>query len=365
MLPEDTFKGGIVDMRVGIMTWFYGHNYGAQLHSYALQQTVLGLGHECVMISFYPHNLAKKNILMNLNYKDRKKHPCLAMRCLMRNLNFYRNRNALFNQSQRVHTASEIDELKCDVIILGSDEVFKISHPYFDPLFYGVGIKTPCIAYAPSAGQTDTATVLPDSIKVALKKIRALSVRDFYTKELIQSNTGLNATVVLDPTLLYDFEGFSNEFPEKNYILVYSFDTLDEYRSRIQEYASEHALSIICVGRYCNWANNSYDSVGVKDWAGAFEKASVVVTDSFHGTIFAIKNRKPFIVVGRSDKLNKIDALLNDAGIVRPYYDGRISVEQYLSNMVDYMDVSKRLDTKKLESLSFLNGALSNVKRNL
>ena len=352
-------------MKVGIMTWFYGHNYGAQLHSYALQQTILKLGYDCVMISFYPDNLTKKNILMNLNYKDRKRHPFLAMRCLKRNYNFYREKNALFNQSRRVHTAAEIDALNCDVIVLGSDEIFKVSHPFFDPLFYGVGIESPCITYAPSAGQTDMNTALPDSIKDALRKIKALSVRDFYTRDLIKFNTGLTAKIVLDPTLLYEFQGFSNEFPQKNYLLIYSFDTLDEYKEKIGEYASNHHLSIICIGRYCRWADKSYDSIGVKDWVGAFEKASVVVTDSFHGTVFAVKNRKPFIIIGRSDKLNKIDALLNDTGIVRPYYDVSISVEQYLSDKVDYVSVAKKLNAKKSQSLSFLKNALSDIEENM
>jgi len=351
-------------MKVGIMTWFYGHNYGAQLHSYALQQTVLNLGYDCVMISFYPDNLAKKNILMNLNYKNRKAHPFLAMRCLKRNFNFNQNRKKLFNQTKKVYTAAEIDALKCDVIILGSDEVFKVSHPYFDPLFYGIGLKTPCISYAPSAGQTDANTLLPDDIRTALKKIKALSVRDFYTRDLIYNNTGLNAKVVLDPTLLYDFNGFSNEFPESDYVLIYSFDTLDEYRTNIREYANTHQLSIVCIGRYCNWADKSYDSVGVRDWVGAFEKAAIVVTDSFHGTVFAIKNKKPFVVMGRSDKLNKIDALLNDAGIKRPYYNGSTSVEHYLSDRVNYEDVNRSLDNKAGESLDFLKNALRDVEEN-
>lgn len=355
-------------MKIGILTWFYGHNYGAQLHSFALQQTVENMGHECIMISFYPKELTKKNILMNLNYKDRKKHPILALRCLKRNYNFLKTRNLIFNQSKRVHSAAEIDELQCDLIILGSDEVFKPTHPFFDKIFYGVGIKTPCITYAPSAGQTDCDFILQEDIVQAIKNYRALSVRDSYTQQLIRNNTGLTPQIVLDPTLIYDFKGFSFEFPEKKYLLVYSFDTYDEYANRIRDYANKNGLKVVSIGRYCAWADRSYDYISAKRWVGAFEKAEVVVTDSFHGTVFSIKNRKPLVVIGRVDKTNKISALLNDCHIELPYYDGKEPMERYFDeHTIDYDEVEAIMQQKRDESLEYLRSAIANsmeVKNN-
>lgn len=38
-------------MKVGILTFHASHNYGSMLQAYALQQTVLKLGHECEIIN--------------------------------------------------------------------------------------------------------------------------------------------------------------------------------------------------------------------------------------------------------------------------------------------------------------------------
>ena len=49
-----------------------------------------------------------------------------------------------------------------DLLILGSDEIFNIAHPTFDPIYYGVGVEnTPIITYAPSSGQYDVNQNLP------------------------------------------------------------------------------------------------------------------------------------------------------------------------------------------------------------
>lgn len=350
-------------MKIGIMTWFYGDNYGAMAHSYALQQTIRSLKHECVMIALYPRNLNKMNIRMNLNYTDKKKHPILASRCLLRNYKFFKVRKELYNISKKVSTADEIDALNCDLIILGSDEVFKVKHPYFNKLFYGVGLKTPTISYAPSAGQTPDDYELSDEIKKAIKKIRFLSVRDRHTYELLKSNTQREAQIVLDPTFLYDFKDIAMELSDINYILVYSFDTLDEYKKRIVEYAKEYEMKIICIGRNCRWADKSYDSIDFKHWIGAFAGASMVVTDSFHGVVFAIKNKQKFVILGREDKINKINDLLQECGITLDFYTGKEEIKKYLNKSFSYNEIDFLIEKKKNKSISYLIEAIEGVKQ--
>lgn len=350
-------------MKVGIMTWFYGDNYGARAHSYALQQTIRELGHECIMISIFPPHLFKMNFRMNLNYKNRKQHPVLAMRCLMRNYNFYKARKQMYNSSKIVKNAAEIDAIGCDLIILGSDEVFKVEHPYFNKLFYGVGIKTQTISYAPSAGQTPVNYVLSSDIKEAIMKIKSLSVRDHHTYELIKNNTGREAEIVLDPTMIYDFSDMAIALPENKYVLVYSFDTLDEYKERIKEYSEKRNLKIISIGRYCSWADKSYDSIDVRHWLGAYKNAELVITDSFHGTVFSIKNNKRFVILGREDKLNKINDLMLDCGVSLQFYNGNYSIEEYLKQPFFYEEIENTLNLKKKVSIQFLKNALNEVQR--
>lgn len=41
-------------MKVGILTWYRGANYGARAQSYALQQILKGMGYEVYMIDYRP-----------------------------------------------------------------------------------------------------------------------------------------------------------------------------------------------------------------------------------------------------------------------------------------------------------------------
>lgn len=349
-------------MKVGIMTWFYADNYGARAHSFALQEIIKAMGHECVMIALYPPHLLSMNIRMNLNYENRKKHPFLAFKCLSRNAMFMSARNKMYNISDRVYSSEDIDNLKLDAIVLGSDEVFKVGHPFFNELYYGVGINTPLITYAPSAGQTPDDYILPERIVKSIDHYRALSVRDKHTYDLLYRSTNKKAQIVLDPTLLYDFKGITKKTREEDYVLIYSFDGLDEYKSRIMDYAMDNRLKIICIGRYCSWADISYVDIEIQKWLGMFQNARLVVTDSFHGTVFAIKNRRRFVILGREDKINKISDLMSECGINLSFYEKDNSISSYLAEPFSYDEIDSKIAEKKQISIAYLEDALSKIK---
>ena len=82
------------------------------------------------------------------------------------------------------------------------------------------------------------------------------------------------------------------------------------------------------------------------------------MTDSFHGTIFSIKNRKQIILCGRKDKRAKIDSLLNQIGILVEVYEGE-NVDQYLTkNKIDYTEKQPVIDREIEKSLNYLIDAL-------
>jgi len=349
-------------MKVGVLTWFFAYNYGARAHSYALQQVIQDLGHECELITYYPDHYIRENIFMNLNFSNIKTHPILIVKSLIRCFKF-RMTDGIYKRSSRVKTVSEIEGLGYDLIILGSDEVFKIGHPYFKKVYYGVGIQeVPMMSYAPSAGQTDVMTKLPDDIVKSLYCLEKVTVRDVHTRQLIYNNTDIQPEIVLDPTMLFDFKGISKSLHEKNYILIYSFDELNTYTDRIREYAKVKNFKIIAIGRYCAWADKSYNAISFNNWLGAFTHASLVITDSFHGTVFAIKNKIDFVIIGRVDKLNKINDLLEMLDIKMEFYNPTISIEQYVRNGLDYNRIDHVLNSKKQISIEIINRVIKNLE---
>lgn len=87
----------------------------------------------------------------------------------------------------------------------------------------------------------------------------------------------------------------------------------------------------------------------------AFKNATLVVTDSFHGTVFALKNKKDFVILGRYDKVNKINNLLSGFDIKRKFYENNTSIDEYLSiDKLDYEIVNKKIDSCINSSIDYL-----------
>ena len=165
---------------------------------------------------------------------------------------------------------------------------------------------------------------------------------------------------VLDPTLLYDFVDISTRWDEKDYILIYTFSDWSIYQKQIQLFAKDHGLKIIAVGRYCKWAYRSYTAASFEQWICSFRKATYVLTDSFHGTVFSIKNNKQMILCSRPDKRAKIESLLNDARIQRKFYDGKESIETYLQAVtIDYQEVNQSMKKLVDFSMAYLQKSLA------
>ena len=60
-------------MKIGILTWYFGYNYGAEAHSYALMKVLEKMGHDVRLIKYRPANSFKIDITSNLNITNRKK----------------------------------------------------------------------------------------------------------------------------------------------------------------------------------------------------------------------------------------------------------------------------------------------------
>ncbi len=353
-------------MKIGILTWFFGANYGAQAHSYALYNILENMGHTCEFIMYYPKRsrfgIYIGNVLMVIGHRKGLLHPIRSIKAVA-GLSRFCDLHKTYRISRRVYNGHDIDALEYDLVILGSDEVFKINHQFYSDVNYGVGINnTPKITYAPCSGQTDVHTILPENVRNSLENMAAVSARDKYTAELMQNNSDREVTVVLDPTLLYDFSDIAEPLPEKNYILIYAFCELDEYEKRIREYANKNNLKVVSIGRQRRWADKSYALASVPQWMGAFMHASLVITDSFHGTIFAVKNQKEFISTGFIHNVNKVSSLLEDMQISRGYYTLDKSIEQYLEEQpINYANVSYVINQKKLISFQYLTDSLKKV----
>lgn len=347
-------------MKIGILTWYYGANYGAKAQAYALYKVTSDFGHSVEMVNYKAENYKSINIGTNLNVVHAKHHPLLYMQCLLRVKKFSQI-NKYFDETVAVKTGEDVDRLGLDCVIFGSDAIFNVEHKLFDKIYMGVGIKeTKKISYAPSCEDLSPDFKLSEECINSLQHFSSLSVRDKNTKQLLLQNTQIDAVEVLDPTLLYDFMDINTVWEENNYLLIYTFSDWSVFQTQIQAFAKEKGLRIVAIGRKCKWADKSYMSASFEQWICSFRNASYVFTDSFHGTVFSIKNNKQIILSSRPDKRAKIESLLKMAGISRRFYDGLDSIENYINkSAIDYSIVNQNIRKLIDCSIEYLQKSLA------
>lgn len=343
--------------KVGIMTWYFGANYGAVAQSLALYNIIKGMDFDCCMVNYRPDNY--KKTLLNANLPPKWKRiihldKTFAGLKKCRVLGDCKQ----FQESEPVHSAEEIDNLGLDYIVFGSDAIFNLKHPLCDEMYYGVGIHTKKITYSPSCEYLDVDEALPEEYKKSLKEMKAVSVRDASTAEFIMKNTGIKSEITLDPTFLYKFYEYKIKICEKKYILIYSFSDWKQYSKEILRYAKEKGFLIVAVGNKLKWADLSLPYATFTEWVSAFAYAELVITDSFHGTVFSLKNQKQIILCGRKDKESKIKCLLKQLDMDVSVYNGE-SINTYLTkNFIDYNKSQDHINCEQNKSFNYLKNAL-------
>lgn len=342
---------------VGIMTWYFGANYGAVAQSIALYKTINALGYECKMINYRPANYWRVILSSNLPPKYRRIIHLQSSLTGLRKIRKLTHMSCM-EETQKVFNAKDIDNLKLDHIVFGSDAIFNIRHRLYDPIYFGTGISTSKSTYSPSCEYLSPETVLPEQCIQSLEEMKAVSVRDRNTFDLIYKNTNIEPTITVDHTFLYDFKEFQCDLRIKKYILIYSFSDWIDFKNEIKKYAEEKGLLILCVGRNSSWADISFPAASFEEWISAFKNAELVMTDSFHGTVFSLKNQRQLILCGRKDKMAKISSLLNQFDANIEIYEGT-DLSRYLEkNRIHYDKSCELMEDERQKSLSYLRSSL-------
>lgn len=125
------------------------------------------------------------------------------------------------------------------------------------------------------------------------------------THQFVAELTDINITDSLDPVLIYDFDQEVREssLPEipKHYCVVYSYYNrihIEDEIDAIDGFCKEHQLIPVAIGVPQFWIKN-YIVCSPFQCLNIFLQADFVITDTFHGTIFASKYASKFASLGR------------------------------------------------------------------
>lgn len=352
--------------KIGILTHHYIHNYGAFLQGYALQEAVKSLypNDEVYMIDFVNKKHAIKNTLGWFRYNPNKDSIKSYIQKIKLPKIFKKTQKEYYNLTKRIRNTEELNNLKLDAIIVGSDEVWHYEDIAKHPMKFGYGVKVPkLIAYAPSTGSSNVRDGIPEYVKEGMKNFTGLSARDDNAEELIKNVLGKECTRVLDPTLLYEFPEYSSKFVDyiksQKYILMYYCDNLPiEIRESIIKYANKKGYKIFGAGEYKKWFTETFVDIDPFEWVEVFRNAQFIFTGTFHGAVFSIKNKKNFYCyLSNQSRIKKVNSLLRQFEIEgrvlnMDNYQGKFDIIE--NNDINYENVYKNIEKYRDISLNYL-----------
>lgn len=362
-------------IRVGIITIQKCDNFGADLQAYALGAMLRSMGYDAENIDYlfykHPRHLGGRGErpVLPISIKNKVKEFLFPIVTRLKSLKNrvaraerHRRFDAWFNANVKIgREYRSVKSLydnppKYDVYMVGSDQVwnpriYSNIKPYFLD-FVPQGAR--CASYASSFGVSELSGPVFYKYKQWLKKFSHIGLREKNGADIVDA-MALNAEVahVLDPTLLLaanDWEKVAirpEDAPENKYILLYDLIASQETVNLARRWAAQEGWQVVRIG------NGAY---GPGEFAWLFAHAQSVVTNSFHGTAFAILNHKPFYSVVPRGMTNagRIESLVNMLSLQHRLVQASDAAEISINDELDWGAVDDRLNDARDKSVGFL-----------
>ena len=266
------------------------------------------------------------------------------------------------------HTFSDerknVDE-KINGFVCGSDTIFCPDEFGFDDGYYA---NYDCMkngfaaAYAASFGDPHFTDETYQILNARLQNFKAFGLRENLMIPYVSEHTSVPVQKVVDPTLLltsedYDRIAEKRIVPEK-YLLLYARRYNPTMTEDGEKLAKEHGWKIIDISLRATNAERGHQmfyEAGVEEFLSLVKHAEYVVTNSFHGMIFSVQYRRPFVVFSREQCDTKIEELLALFGLSdRMLVNGTESFR----DTINYDTVHQNIDAARQESIRFLKSEL-------
>ena len=372
--------------KVGIITYHHYYNYGTVLQAYALQKAIESLGdYDSEIIDFRAHNEKKLSRVQLVMLRIRRMGVYIRERERVYRLKKYdsvfKEKRPFFDEffdsslkvsSQTFNSYPELkrEKLDYDIYVTGSDQTWspKIGlHPAMFLRFAPVSARK--IAYAPSIGVASLQKTESDQINYYLQQYDAISCRESIGQKVLSDCVkGKEIVNVLDPTFLLtgnDWNILATTPGIKTpYILCYFIGDRPYYRVIAKQLSVALGLPLYFIPvswRDVGEGNDLLPKTGPREFLGLIRDARLVLTDSFHGTAFAINYRKSFYSFTKIEGGNtasdnsRLYDILSKIGLEDRLYDSPGYID---FSDVDYSSASIKLEELRNKSIAFLQKAL-------
>lgn len=352
-------------MKIGILTFHYTNcNYGGILQTYSIYKLIESLGYNSYIINYPP----KVN-------KFRKKIAAKIQALLGFQFEKFR-RNYIPRIIPKTANKNDLEKLneKLDGFIVGSDQVWRyridkdVLYTYFLNFVADDKLK---IAYAASFGidfwNADEETT--KHVKKLMQRFNAVSVREESGIKICREKFGIESINLLDPTLVLEKKYFHELADKKSLSHIKSgfmaYMLLDDIKYNelyFKNYAKRKNLKFIRIkGINIYPKKNFYLFKSVNKWLSYIKSSEIVITDSFHCTVFSIIFRKKFVCLANKHRgVTRLENLLKLLHLEnRLIFNIKQLNEKILDADINYDKVEQILSAEKNKSINFLKIALN------
>lgn len=349
------------EKNVGILNFHYeNYNFGANLVAYSLMKTVEKLGFQAKIINYDPFEDLKpiKKILIN------------KMKIF---------REYFLKQTHKISNPLELYKLNnCfDTFIVGSDQVWRktitsvnLYHYFFD--FVNPAKKI--LSYGASFGtdKWEGNEKETSEVKQFLKRFDEISVREKDGVKICNEIFEREAYQVLDPTLLLTQEDYQEiinfekhdeiEGEYAAYYFLFDKDRKDKNSQDLKEILQKNNLKLINIKGKDEIILGKEEFIynSMSDWLNHIKNSKIIITDSYHGVLFAIIYRKPFICITENcTSFSRFNSLFNIFDVKDNFYS-KLSEIDNLKKIynINYNGIEARLNEERTKSIAFLKNAL-------
>ena len=363
---------------IGVISYnIYGNftNYGSALQSWALHQAIASLGYQPVLVDYCPDILADKdplNPFKNMWDKDEEsKRMCeLTIPAIRENYykfdGFYTDR---FCRTPKKYTSQNFDEVMEDEglsgFVCGSDTIFCMDEFGFDDGFYAnyACMSGHAVSYAASFGDPTLSEENCRNLNERLKNFKAFGLRENHMVPYVAEHVDVPVQKVVDPTLLhtsdkYDEIAVPERLEEDKYLLFYSrrySPAMEEYAEKLAKENGWKIVEISLRATNAEKGHRMFYEAGVEEFLSLVKHAEYVVTNSFHGMIFAVQYRRPFVIFSREQCNTKIDEILQLFGLSDHML---VTGKEEFDHEINYDVVHDRISKARAKSIEYLNKEL-------
>lgn len=374
--------------KIGILTFHRSINYGAFLQAYCLSRYVKQITGDLAKVEIidYTSKISYENyksVLFQGKHRRDQWRQRIGFERACRLLPLSKEKICSDNMEQ---IETFIKKQDYDVIIVGSDEVWKVDGMRGFPTAYWLNFdigNATRISYAISS-RTPIDRIEQkkrEYIKCAVDQFCYLGVRDQASYDMLVQIGAKVPYLNCDPTFLipfiYDKEAFRDKL-FKNYNIEKGQKLIgimmpDEKIVRKIKDKLGHGYKIVSLYDFQEEADVNMISINPFEWIRVIGCLSFLVTDRFHGTVFAMKMGTPFLSIETYDKPenSKLYYLLDSNDLSEHYmvyHNGNKIYNEILEKIALIMEafdgdkISRALQKEKSKSKSFKKQLLNILK---